>query len=122
MNRRTRREMAFLAAAALAALSVGGFGLHRAGLYALPGDRIVVWFDGDTARAAALHRIGAAGAVLSRIGPMEGMYRVYVLDTAAPRRLAGDALILREPIDGLAQCFGIDTGGPGTGASVDTDT
>ena len=101
-----------LAAAALAALAVAGFGLHRAGLYALPGDRIVVWFDGDTARARAVRRIGAAGAVLARIGPLPGMYRAYVLDPAAPRRLADDALILREPVDGLAQCFGIDTGGP----------
>lgn len=109
-----RRELGLLLAAALAALAVAGFGLHRAGLYALQGDRIVAWFPPGTPRAEALRTLGRAGTILSAVGPLPGMYRVYVLDAPAARRLHGEALVLREPIDGLAQCFGIDTGGPVT--------
>jgi hypothetical protein len=115
MSPRTRREPVFLLAAALVAVAVGALAVHRAGLYALPGDRIIVWFDGDTERLRALERVGAAGAVLWRIGPLPGMYRVDVLDPAAPRRLARHALVLRDPVDSLAQCFGIDAGAATTG-------
>ena len=115
MTTRARHERTFLVAATLIALAVAALAFHRAGLYALPGDRIVVWFAADTERAVALQQVGSAGAVLSRIGPLPGMYRVDVLDPAAPRQLAEHALVLRDPVDGLAQCFGIDLG-PGATA------
>ncbi|MDZ7787025.1 MAG: hypothetical protein U5K73_02465 [Halofilum sp. (in: g-proteobacteria)] len=108
MTTRLRHEWTFLATATLVALAVAALSSHRAGLYALPGDRIVVWFGAETERALALRQIGSAGAVLSRIGPLPGMYRVDVLDPAAPRRLAEHALVLRDPVDGFAQCFGVD--------------
>lgn len=108
-----RAEVALLLGAALAVAAVAGFGLHRAGLYALPGDRIVVWFDAEVDTPAALRRIGQAGATLARAGPLPRMYSAYVIEPAAPRRLAADALVVREPVDGLAQCLGLATGGPG---------
>lgn len=52
-----------------------------------------------------------AAARASIMPARPGLYRVDMLDPAAPRALSGDAWILREPIDGLAQCFGINTGG-----------
>lgn len=107
-----RAEVMLLLAAALAATATAGFGLHRAGLYALPGDRIVIWFDADVGTPAALRHIAQAGATLARPGPLPRMYSVYVLQPDAPRRLAANALVLREPVDGLAQCLGLSTGGP----------
>lgn len=111
-----RRELALLSSAALAAALVGVFGLHKAGLYALPDDRIVVWFSGGVDTPTALRRLGEAGTVLAGTGPLPGMYRVYVMEAGAPRRLARNAWVLREPVDGLAQCFGIDTVGPASAA------
>lgn len=108
-----RREYALLLACVLAVAAVGTLGLHRAGLYALPGDRVVAWFPPGVDTPEALRRIGRAGAVVAATGPLlPGLYRVHVLDAAAPRRLAERAWVLREPVDGLAQCFGLDTGGP----------
>ncbi len=80
--------------------------LHRAGLYALPGDRIIVWFPASVATERALQRMGRAGAILDRPGPWPGAYRAYVRRPSAPRDLAAHAWVLRDPIDGLAQCFG----------------
>jgi len=80
--------------------------LHRAGLYALPGDRIIVWFPPAVSTERALQRMGRSGAMLDRPGPWPGAYRVYVRRPAAPRELAEHAWVWRDPIEGLAQCFG----------------
>lgn len=106
MNPIRRPSLAGLVVGVVAVLSVTVVSLHRAGLYALPGDRIIVWFPAVVATDQALQRIGQAGAMLHGPGPWSGAYRVYVRHPSAPRALAERASVLRDPVEGLAQCFG----------------
>ena len=83
-----------------------GVTLHREGLYALPGETIIVRFPAEVSTPAALQQVADAGASFGGSGPVTHSYRVQVLDAAAPRRLAEEAWILRDPLESLAQCLG----------------
>ncbi len=106
MKRVLRPALTALAVTVIALLLVGGVTLHREGLYALPGEMVIVRFPSDTPTPIALERLADAGTTLVSVGPGSMAYRAHVLDAAAPRRLAEDAWVFRDPFDSLAQCFG----------------
>ncbi len=97
-----------LAAVAVLALvgMVFGVTLHREGLYALPGQTILVRFDADIDHATALAHIADAGAALVGYGPWRRSFRLHVIDSVAPRRLAVHGLVYRDPLESLKHCFG----------------
>lgn len=100
-----RTALSILAAMVLV-MAVFVVTLHRQGLYALPGETIIVHFSDDGTHAHALARIADSGAALIGHGPAGYGYRLHVIDPTAPRQLAREALVYRDPIESLQHCFG----------------
>ena len=96
------------AAVAVVVLVAGVFSLslHREGLFALPGQTIIVLFPAEKDQEQVLALVADAGATLAGYTGHAGMLRLMVIDPAAPRRLAQHGLVFRDPLESLGHCFG----------------
>jgi len=82
---------------------------YRAAKFALPGDRLIVFFPEEASAAGALRTIGGAGAVMTEPLGAGNAYRVLVLRGGAASALAREAWVFRDPIAAVAECFGYVT-------------
>ncbi|MCH8477269.1 MAG: hypothetical protein LAT56_04910 [Wenzhouxiangella sp.] len=100
------KALVWTVAALALVLSVLAVTLHREGLFALPGQTIVVHFHAGTRQEDALAQVAEAGAALIGYGNSTLSLRLRVIDPAAPRRLANAGLVYRDPFESLRHCFG----------------